>query len=279
MSNPDITALLAGISEAKRALDAEPGHLARIRELEQRIAVDGNTIAAREKRIHELKASHDEVTAKLRSVEAERDDAGFRALEEADKVSALSTLLRGFIGDANRALAAAEGRRPDLIIAAEVAEATEIELTVLRQQRSNLEVDKANLQAQLEEVQALLTSALHPLPSGAPALSSVPHEPEASSTGGTNSSQGSGDGGPFVSSTEPPSPSAKDYSTSVAGEDVERSAGVSAAIEEAGGAEDPFAPRAPSEPAPASSSGAGSIESAASQDLRHSESIEHGYFR
>jgi len=58
----------------------------------------------------------DELKAKLRTVEAERDDAEYRFLENNDKVSSLRSLMQGFIGDALRAIAAMDGTEEPVIV-------------------------------------------------------------------------------------------------------------------------------------------------------------------
>src|SRR5712671_2407856 len=109
MTNENISGFLNSIAEAKRAFDAEPEYVARIAELERDKQRLGETVASRELRIHQLKQDQETLTAKLRSAEVERDDAGFRALEEADRVSALLTLVHGFVGDGLKAISAVEG--------------------------------------------------------------------------------------------------------------------------------------------------------------------------
>src|SRR6267154_873292 len=109
MTNHDITHVLASIGEAKRALDAEPQYIHRIDELVKHNEELGRTIGHRELRIHELKNENSALIQQLRSVEAERDDAGFRHLEEADKVQALLTLVRQIGGDILKCVSAIEG--------------------------------------------------------------------------------------------------------------------------------------------------------------------------
>src|SRR5882724_9122668 len=110
MTNENISGFLNSIAEAKRAFDAEPEYRRQIAELERDKQRLGETVAQRELRIHQLKQDQETLTAKLRSAEVERDDAGFRALEEADRVSALLTLVRGFVGDGLKAISAVEGQ-------------------------------------------------------------------------------------------------------------------------------------------------------------------------
>ena len=109
MTNESISGFLNSIAEAKRAFDAEPDYQRQIRDLENDKKRLGDTVAHRELRIHELKQNEETLTQKLRSVEAERDDAGFRALEEADKVQGLLSVVHSIINDALAAVSAVEG--------------------------------------------------------------------------------------------------------------------------------------------------------------------------
>jgi len=131
MTNESISGFLNSIAEAKRAFDAEPEHLQRIQDLEVDQRRLGDTIATRELRIHSLKQDNDALLGKLRSVEAERDDAGFRALEEADRVSALLTLVRQFVGDGLKAISAVEGKESVVVSKADL-EAKSKEISDLR---------------------------------------------------------------------------------------------------------------------------------------------------
>src|SRR5882724_1178051 len=110
MTNENISGFLNSIAEAKRAFDAEPEYQRQIAELERDKQRLSETVAQRELRIHQLKQDQETLTQRLRSAEVERDDAGFRALEEADRVSALLTLVRGFVGDGLKAISAVEGQ-------------------------------------------------------------------------------------------------------------------------------------------------------------------------
>ncbi len=131
MTNENISGFLNSIAEAKRAFDAEPEHLQRIADLEADQRRLGETVAARELRIHSLKQDNDALLGKLRSVEAERDDAGFRHLEADDKVQSLLTLVHGVIGDALKAVAAVEGVERT-VIAQSVLNATNQEMLHVR---------------------------------------------------------------------------------------------------------------------------------------------------
>jgi len=77
------------IAEAYRALEAEQGHIDTIARHEKERVRDGETIARLEMRVMEMKGMLDDLSAKLRSVEAERDDAGFRVLESEDRLDAI----------------------------------------------------------------------------------------------------------------------------------------------------------------------------------------------
>lgn len=115
MTNESISGFLNSIAEAKRAFDAEPEYQRRISELELEKCRLGDTVAQRELRIHDLKQSETELMQKLRSVEAERDDAGFRHLEADDKVQGLLTLVHSVIRDALKAVSAVEGKESIVI--------------------------------------------------------------------------------------------------------------------------------------------------------------------
>jgi|SRR5882724_10302906 len=127
MTNENISGFLNSIAEAKRAFDAEPEYQRQIAELERDKQRLGETVAARELRIHQLKQDQETLTAKLRSAEVERDDAGFRALEEADKVSNLLTLVRGFVGDGLKAISVVEGQE-QIVVSRAMIEAKEAEV-------------------------------------------------------------------------------------------------------------------------------------------------------
>src|SRR6267142_4085004 len=131
MTNENISGFLNSIAEAKRAFDAEPEYQRQIVGLEASNQRLGETIALRELRIHTLKQDQEILTQRLRSTEVERDDAGFRALEEADRVSALLTLVRGFVTDGLKAISAIEGQEQIVVsramIDAEAHRANEFE--------------------------------------------------------------------------------------------------------------------------------------------------------
>jgi hypothetical protein len=77
------------IAEAYRALEAESGLHAQIDLMAKERIRDGETIARLEMRIMELKALEDDLLTKVRSLEVERDDAGFRFLESEDRLDAI----------------------------------------------------------------------------------------------------------------------------------------------------------------------------------------------
>jgi len=127
MTNENISGFLNSIAEAKRAFDAEPEYQSRIAELERDKQRLGETVASRELRIHQLKQDQETLTQRLRSAEVERDDAGFRALEEADRVSALLTLMRQFVGDGLKAISAVEGQE-QIVVSRAMIDAKEAEV-------------------------------------------------------------------------------------------------------------------------------------------------------
>jgi len=131
MTNESISGFLNSIAEAKRAFDAEPEYQRRIHELEERVTSLGQTVADREIRIHNLKQFEIELTSKLRSVEAERDDAGFRHLEADDKVQGLLKVVHQYVGDGLKIIGAVTGIEQTMI-AQSVLNATNEEITYVR---------------------------------------------------------------------------------------------------------------------------------------------------
>jgi hypothetical protein len=171
MTNHDISHVLASIGEAKRALDAEPLYVRTISALEKHVRELGETVAQRELRIHELKAEVATVTQALRSAEVERDDAGFRHLEEADKVQALLTLVRQHIADSLLCVGAIEGKQ-QIVVNREDHDAAQEELQNLRldfdnelERNAKLERQYAESEGRLMTLQAVMmeTKGEHPV--------------------------------------------------------------------------------------------------------------------
>src|SRR5260370_13179095 len=158
-NHSDINLFLNSISEAKRALDAEPGHLHRIRELEKLLGEHGDTIAKRELHIHSLKQDHETLQQKLRSVEAERDDAGFRALEETDKVQSMLALLRRFIMDATVCVAHVEGVEPPVVMKAEAIRLHDAQVVEQTRRIHDLEMQLSTKEMELQGLQASMAHA------------------------------------------------------------------------------------------------------------------------
>src|SRR5712664_2277851 len=152
MTSNDISNFLTSMSEAKRAFDAEPMYQKQIAELEKDKQRLGETIAARELRIHELKRNEEVITQALRSAEVERDDAGFRALEEADKVQGLLTLVRQYVGDGLKAISAVEGSGPVAIV-------SETELGKLREDNRWGQSANDDLHRRCKELEEMVQSS------------------------------------------------------------------------------------------------------------------------
>ncbi len=115
------------IAEAYRALEAEPELQHKVQDYEGRHVRDGETIARLETRIMELKNAQDELNAKLRSVEAERDDAGFRHLEAEDKVNNLIRTFQDVQATVGHTTAAVTGSGKDVVVMMSAAEKAELE--------------------------------------------------------------------------------------------------------------------------------------------------------
>src|SRR5712671_1048528 len=115
------------IAEAYRALESEPDLKRQVHEFESRHIRDGETIARLETRIMELKAHEDELNTKLRSVEAERDEAGFRQLEAEDKVVNLVHAFQVVHSTIGQAVAAGTGSERDITVLMSPQEKAELE--------------------------------------------------------------------------------------------------------------------------------------------------------
>src|SRR6266436_5811003 len=170
MTNENISGFLNSIAEAKRAFDAEPEYQRQIAELERDKQRLGETVASRELRIHQLKQDQETLTQRLRSAEVERDDAGFRALEEADRVSNLLTLVRGFVSDGLKAISAVEGQE-QIVVSRQAVTDKEAEMQGWKGKYTDIELELNGLKADMALAQEQLT---RPFPSeGAIALTPV----------------------------------------------------------------------------------------------------------
>ncbi len=115
------------IAEAYRALEGEPALQQQVKDLQAANVIDGDTIARLETRIMQLKADQDETLAKLRSVEAERDEAGFRQLEAEDKVATLVRTFQTVHATVGQTVAHATGSGKDISVMISAAEQDEWE--------------------------------------------------------------------------------------------------------------------------------------------------------
>src|SRR6266436_9995513 len=137
------------IAEAYRALESEPDLKRQVHDFEGRHIRDGDTIARLETRIMELKAAQDETLAKLRSVEAERDEAGFRQLEAEDKVANLVHAFQGVQSTVGQTVAAVTGSGKDIAVMMSSQDKAELEAYKAEQVRKAEEEAKAAEQARL----------------------------------------------------------------------------------------------------------------------------------
>jgi hypothetical protein len=110
------------IAEAYRALEMEPQYQSQIKDWERINKRDGDAIARLELRLMEMSQEHDALKAKLRSVEAERDEAGFRQLEAEDTTNNLLTTLRSVQASVGSAIAAATASGKDQTVMMSVDE-------------------------------------------------------------------------------------------------------------------------------------------------------------
>ena len=79
--------------DAAKAVEAQPELLAEIDRLRQANQEDGQRIAALEIKLQQRSQELEETNRKLREVESERDDAGFRLLEAEDRLVRIRDLL------------------------------------------------------------------------------------------------------------------------------------------------------------------------------------------
>jgi len=174
------------IAEAYRALESEPDLKRQVHEFESRHIRDGETIARLETRIMELKAHEDELNTKLRSVEAERDEAGFRQLEAEDKVVNLVHAFQVVHSTIGQAVAAGTGSERDITVLMSPQEKAELESFKAEQTRKAEEAaHKAEEDARpkLEPVypQAVpfvpepVNEWFAPIPEGQPIGQTAPH--------------------------------------------------------------------------------------------------------
>src|SRR6266478_1541944 len=168
MTNENISGFLNSIAEAKRAFDAEPEYQRQIAELERDKQRLGETVASRELRIHQLKQDQETLTQRLRSAEVERDDAGFRALEEADRVSSLLTLVRGFVSDGLKAISAVEGQEQIVVSRA----ALDRDHDVILEQRGTIDRIEADCKQLRDDMRLAQEQLTRPFASTPPATSS-----------------------------------------------------------------------------------------------------------
>jgi len=167
MSN-DINQFLQTMVEAKAAIDQLPTLKHRLAELERANHIQGETIANRELHIHNLKQSESSLTQKLRSVEAERDDAGFRHLESEDKVQSLLGHLRHLVATSLETISAVSGEGLVVVTAEDKAELTRSrddvarisnELTRLRYDCDSLRTDVGRVVNERDQLQIALDEA------------------------------------------------------------------------------------------------------------------------
>jgi len=114
------------MAEAYQALEREPGLLRLIDEMRAATQSDGDTIARLERKLMERFAEIDELRAKLRSVEAERDDAGFRQLEAEDKATTLQRVVENLVSSLGETLAAVTGDGRDRFVRMAQSEVNEL---------------------------------------------------------------------------------------------------------------------------------------------------------
>ncbi len=171
----DINNFLQSMVEAKTALDAMPELRRELEHLKHQVHIQGETIANRELHIHNLKQSEQTLTQKLRSVEAERDDAGFRHLESEDKVQALLKSLHSAVAAGLETISAVSGEglvvakaedqreltllRHDIDVRAREVEGLNMELTETKDHAAQVEKNWYEAESRASELKATLDAA------------------------------------------------------------------------------------------------------------------------
>lgn len=92
--------VLNAISEASQALNREPGYRAEIDSLKGQVEDYAKSLQAREISIVGYKSQIDMLNDKVRSLEVERDDMGFRELETAEKLGDMHKWLKMVMANA-----------------------------------------------------------------------------------------------------------------------------------------------------------------------------------
>lgn len=114
--------ILSAITEAKVALDREPQLTSRILELERSLNQSQSHNQSLEVGIIGYKRTIDELETKVRSLEVERDDMGFRELESQDKLD----MLRGMVTNFTCSVEAVMPKAVEVTQAEPVAEQVEV---------------------------------------------------------------------------------------------------------------------------------------------------------
>ncbi|SRR5258707_1712752 len=114
--SPTVDNFVHDLVAMAKAYDTLPGLEAENKQLQEQHLHDGDIISRLELRIIDLKNQQDETLTKLRSVEAERDEAGFRQLETEDKIATLVRTFQTVHATVGQGVAAATGSEKDITV-------------------------------------------------------------------------------------------------------------------------------------------------------------------
>src|SRR5260221_6679603 len=114
--SPTVDNFVHDLVAMAKAYDTLPGLEAENKQLQEQHLHDGDIISRLELRIIDLKNQQDETLTKLRSVEAERDEAGFRQLEMEDKIATLVRTFQTVHATVGQGVAAATGSEKDITV-------------------------------------------------------------------------------------------------------------------------------------------------------------------
>lgn len=115
-NNERVGSFVSDLVAMAKATERLPGLEAELQRMQTQAIEDGQRIARLERKLLDAKIHEEELNAKLRSVEAERDNAGFRELEATDREDHLKRVIRDCqiaMGEAMKALEPITGQREE----------------------------------------------------------------------------------------------------------------------------------------------------------------------
>jgi len=150
MTHEHVSSLVTDLVHMAEATKRLPEIQRELDEARRRTFEDGERIARLELRLRDMQDERDALQAKLRSVEAERDDAGFRQLEAEDKIAHLRSVAESFVSDLGNAFAALSGDGKGKYIRMSQGEVNELAEWSEAKARAKAEAEEAERRRQEE---------------------------------------------------------------------------------------------------------------------------------